>query len=497
MDHGGTRALTPVLIFVGTVVAVISSLGAPLVPAIAAQHRVPVTTAQWSLTITMLVGAVATPVLGRLGDGRHRRRVMLAILALVVLGSALAALPLPFGWLLAGRALQGFGLGLTPLAIATAQEALAGQRRERTAAALSITVVAGVGLGYPVTGLVAELGGVHAAFWFGAAISAVALAAAAAVLPSPEAATTSRLDVVGAALLGGGLAAAVFLLSEGELWGWGSARTLVLAGLAVLALVGWAGWELRADTPLVDVRLARGPLAATAHSAALLVGLGNYLLLASVALLAQTPTSTGYGFGASVVLSGLILLPFSAASVVAGWLTQWVIERAGPRPVLPGAGLVLGLAFVVFLLARGSLAGLFVAMAISGLGVGAAFAVLPGLVAAAVPAGETSSAMGLNQVLRYIGFALGSTLTATILSAATPVHAAAPTGRGYAIIAVVGLAVCLLTAVLTWLLPREPRGGERVGQSQPRRRSAIHSPPASNTMTSVLTTKPQCWPNPG
>src|SRR4051794_35299720 len=168
MDGGHSTALTPTLIFVGTVVAVISSLGAPLVPAIAAAHSVPVTTAQWSLTITMLVGAVATPVLGRLGDGRLRRRVMLAILGLVVLGSALAALPLSFGWLLAGRALQGFGLGLTPLAIATAQEALAGERGQRTAAGLSITVVAGVGLGYPLTGVVAELGGVHAAFWFGA-----------------------------------------------------------------------------------------------------------------------------------------------------------------------------------------------------------------------------------------------------------------------------------------------------------------------------------------
>jgi predicted exporter len=94
-------------------------------------------------------------------------------------------------------------------------------------------------------------------------------------------------------------------------------------------------------------------------------------------------------------------------------------------------------------------------------------------------------------VLRYIGFALGSTLTATILSAATPVHAAAPASRGYAVLAVVGLAVCLLTAVLTWLLPREPQSGERSGQSQPRRRSAIQSPPASTTMTSVLTTKPQ------
>jgi MFS family permease len=453
MGRHPARTLAPVLIFVGTVVAVISSLGAPLVPAIAAAHSVSVTTAQWSLTITMLVGAVATPVLGRLGDGRHRRRVMLAILGLVVLGSAMAALRLPFGWLLAGRALQGFGLGLTPLAIATAQESLAGEHGQRTAAALSITVVAGVGLGYPITGLVAELGGVHGAFWFGAAISAIALGAAAAVLPVSRAMTVSRLDVVGAVLLGSGLAAGVFVLSEGELWGWGSVRTLALTAIAVLALVGWVGWELRTDAPLVDVHLARGRPAATAHSAALLVGVGNYLLLSSVALLAQTPPSSGYGFGASVVVSGLVLLPFSAASVVAGRLTQWVVERAGTRAVLPGAALILEVAFVVFLIARGSLWELFVAMTVAGLGVGAAFAVLPRLVASAVPAGETSSAMGLNQVLRYVGYAAGSAATAAILAAASPAGSGTPSSHGYAEVAVVGCVLCLAMAVLTWLLP--------------------------------------------
>src|SRR3954462_14756959 len=157
------RVLVPVLIFLGTVVAVISSLGAPLVPSIAAAEHVQLSAAQWALTITLLVGAVATPVLGRLGDGPRRRAVMLGTLGIVVAGSALAALPLGFGWLLAGRGLQGFGLGLTPLAIATARDALTGQRSRSTIAALSVTVAAGVGLGYPLSGFIAEIGGVHSA----------------------------------------------------------------------------------------------------------------------------------------------------------------------------------------------------------------------------------------------------------------------------------------------------------------------------------------------
>src|SRR5215467_11114552 len=121
-------ALVPVLVFVGLVVAVVGSLGAPLVPAVARAAHVPLAAAQWSLTITLLVGAVTTPVLGRLGDGPRRRGAILAAVAVVVAGCVVAALPVGFGWLLAGRALQGVGLGLVPLAMATARDALPPRR---------------------------------------------------------------------------------------------------------------------------------------------------------------------------------------------------------------------------------------------------------------------------------------------------------------------------------------------------------------------------------
>ncbi|NEM04420.1 MFS transporter [Geodermatophilus normandii] len=444
------RALVPVLVFVGAVVAVISSLGAPLVPAIAATMGTSLPDAQWALTATLLVGAVATPVVGRLGDGPHRRRVVLVVLGVVTLGGVLAALPLGLGWLVAGRALQGLGLGLTPLAIATAREALAGQRARSTIAALSVTVVAGVGLGYPLAGLVAELGGVHAAFWAGTGVSLAALLASAAVLPPATTTRRSRLDVVGALLLGGGLAALLIALGEAGSWGWASPALWGLLGGAAVALACWAWWEWRTPSPLVDLRLARGRTALTAHVAALLVGLSNYLLLASVPVLAQSPVSGGAGFGTSIVVAGLVLLPFSAASVLGGRLARLLADRLGQHLVLPVASLVQCAAFVLFGLARTDLWQLFVVMGIAGLGVGASFAAFPALVVSAVPPSETGSATSLNQVLRYVGFALGSTLTATLLAAATP-EGGAPAAAGYTALAVVGAAVCVLTAVVCWL----------------------------------------------
>ncbi|MGY1779967.1 hypothetical protein [Geodermatophilus sp. SYSU D01036] len=127
---------------------------------------------------------------------------------------------------------------------------------------------------------------------------------------------------------------------------------------------------------------------------------------------------------------------------------------------------------MLFGLTRSDLWRLFAVMAVAGLGVGASFAAFPALVVAAVPPSETGSAMSLNQVLRYVGFALGSALTATLLGAATPGPGAAPGDSGYAAVAVVGLAVCgTTTAVVSWPAPGRAEGRPRESGTAPRRAS--------------------------
>lgn len=449
-----SRALVPALVFLGMVVAIVSSLGAPMIPTIAAAYSVPLADAQWSLTITMLVGAIATPTMGRLGDGPHRRRVIVAALAAVTLGGVLAALPLTFGALLLGRALQGTGLGLTPLAMAAARDALQGERGRSTVALLSITTVAGVGLGYPLTGLIADHLGFEAAFWFGAAVSGAALVMAARVLPSSTAREAPRLDWLGALLLAVALSSMLLALSRGEQWGWASARTLALFAIALVLGGAWVLHELRTPHPLVELRLVRNESVLAANATAVLASVGMYLLLATIVRFVQTPASAGYGFGATVVIAGLLLLPFSMASVASSRLAAFIAKRLAPILVLPIGCLIFVAAMGYFALERTSLVHIAVTMTIAGLGVGCTFAAMPGLIVRAVPPHETGSAMSFNQVLRYIGYSTGSALSATILEMHTPAGAALPTDGGYAAIAYVGCGLWLLSAIVSYIVPR-------------------------------------------
>ncbi len=459
------RALVPVLVFVGLLVAVVSSLGSPLIPTIASDYGVSLGAAQWSLTITLLVGAVSAPVVGRLGDGPRRLHVLLVALGALVVGSVLAALPTKiFVLLLIGRALQGIGLALLPLAMSVARDHLDPTRARSTLATLSVTAVVGVGLGYPLTGVIAEHLDFHAGFWMAAILGSVAMVLAAVVVPTSAHRPGQTFDLPGALLLGIGLAGLLVGISEGEEWGWTSPRLIGVIAASVLAIAVWIWHELSTKAALVDLRLMKHRTVLTSNVTGILAGVGMYMFMSMVIRYVQTPASTGYGLGASVVIAGLALLPLSAASFLASKIVVRINAWIRPERLLPLGSVAFAAALLIFATNRDHLWEIFLVMGIAGIGIGSSFAVMPRMIVTAVPASETSSALALNQVLRTVGFSIGSALSATILTAHTAAGNEFPDNSGYTVGAVVAISLCLLTALVSFVLPmRRLQAPERVG----------------------------------
>lgn len=440
------RLLVPSLVFIALVVAAVGSLGAPLITSVATTFHVSLAAAQWTLTLTLLSGAVATPLLGRLGAGPRRRGTIIATLAIVAAGSVLTVLPLPFGFLLAGRAAQGAGLGLTALMMGVARDHLDAERAPGVIALVSVASTIGIGVGYPLAGLLTEFGGVRAAYGLGVFVTAVALVAAVRAIPAPPPGRTARVDVPGALLLAGGLLALLVVISETSVWRHlGVAVPVAVLGAALLA--AWASHERRAAAPLVDVRLLAHRAVASANAAMLVGGVGMYLLLTLITRYAQTQHSAGYGFGLTTFAAGLVLVPFSAFGFAAGKVAQKAARRAGASLVLAGSAVVVLAAFVLFALARSALAEVLLAMAILGYGVGSFSAAMPSVILAVTPAGETSSAMSFNQVVRSVGFSVGSAIGGLILAAGTPAGGLFPADSAYTTAAWTGAAVLAVSAV--------------------------------------------------
>lgn len=449
-----SRLLVPSVVFIALVLAVVGSVGAPLITSVATTFGVPLASAQWTLTIPLLSGAIATPLLGRLGAGPHRRGTVLVTLAVVVAGSALTVLPLSFVWLLIGRGAQGIGLGLIALMMGVARDHLPEDRGTATIALVSVSSTIGVGVGYPLAGLLTELGGVRTAYGLGLFGTAVAFLVALRNIPASPAGRSARVDVPGALLLGGGLFLVLLLASETRLWNRHLGLTVTLAVLAALLLCIWIVSERRSAAPFVDIRLLRHRAVAGANAAMLVGGIGMYLLLTLITRYAQTPSSAGYGFGLTTFVAGLVLVPFSVLGFVAGRLTPRLRKRMGAPVLLAGSAIVVLGAFVFFAVARSNLTELLVAMAILGFGVGSFSAAMPAVILAAIPKSETSSAMSFNQVVRSVGFSFGSAVCGLVLAAGTDTGELFPTDGAYTTAALIGVAAMVVAAITSIAVAR-------------------------------------------
>ena len=454
-----TALLVPTLVFVGLLVAIVSSLGAPLVPTIAQVDHVSLSTAQWVLTAALLTGALATPIMGRLADGARQRDVIVVTLAIVFAGCVLSAVATSFVVLVVGRGLQGVGLGLLPVNMAIARRNLDKQKAARAIATLSVSTAIGAGLGYPLPAVVAQLFDIHAAYWFGAFIVACALACAVVVLPARTEATSLPFDGAGAVLLSLAVTGVSVVLSEGGDWGWSSLRTMGIIAACVMLIAVWVPHELRSDHPLVNLHHLRNRSVLMADVAGFLMSVSMYLVVPIVVEFIQIPTSSGFGFGASVIVSGFVLTPLSLGTFLASRLLLPYERRFGVRSMIPLGALVFAAASTYFALEHGSLWQAFVAMGIVGLGIGLTFAAMPGFIIRAVPQAETGSATGFYQVLRNIGLSVGSAFGAAVLLSYTSHGQTFPDLEGFRVALLISAGLGLLTALLAFVLPGHATAG--------------------------------------
>ena len=130
-------AVTALLSLAGLVVALQTTLVVPLLPNLPGILDVSDGDATWLVTITLLTGAVATPIVSRTADMYGKRRMMILSLSMMVLGSLIAAFGGTYVAVLVGRRFQGYSSALIPVAMAVLRDACNRCPEARTGAAVS------------------------------------------------------------------------------------------------------------------------------------------------------------------------------------------------------------------------------------------------------------------------------------------------------------------------------------------------------------------------
>lgn len=417
----------------------------------------------WTVTGFLVVAAVSTPLLARLGDEHGRARVLLVTLGVFLGGCIGAALAWDIWSLIAFRAVQGVSGAVFPLAFAIIKEQVTPRL---------------VGLGM---GLIASIGGVGGALglllggvileylswrWlFGAAalVTAVAALAVRGLVSTSGSRAKARIDVLGAILLSSGLAVLLVTLTKGPDFGWASGRTLGLICAALGLLAVWVLVERHVDEPLVDVRMLVGRTVLFTNIASMVAGFGMFATFVVIPQLVETPRGLAadvaalvdYGFNGTPTTTGLLIVPASAALVLASLLAGSLGQRVPAARLFVGGMVVLGAGTALLALWHTSEWQVAAAMGLFGVGIGSVLSLAPRLITEAVRSEELAVATGMNAVLRMVGHVLGGQAAAAILASSTIAETSVPTSDAFTIVFWLSAAAALAAAgAATFMTPR-------------------------------------------
>jgi EmrB/QacA subfamily drug resistance transporter len=361
-----------------------------------------------SVGVLMLTGAVV-------GDRLGRRRMFVAGLLLFSAASAAAALAPSAGWLIAARAIQGAGAALImPLSLTLLSAAFPPNHRGAAIGAWSAIIGTAVAIGPLVGGAIVEGFSWRWIFWINVPIGLLAAVLSARTLA--ESFGTSRpLDPAGLTLASAGLLGLVWAIVRGNEAGWSGTETIIPGLFGMSLLAGFAWWQRRTDHPMLPPALVARPRFIAANAAAFLMSAGLWCAAFLVPQYLQT------ALGHSVLEAGLLMLPWTAVTIVITPLAGLLADRLGNRPLIAsGLGLqAVGFAWLALAASPSTpYAELLGPFLLAGIGISLVFPGVANAVVGTEPTGELGLASAINSSLREIGGAFGVAVAVATFTAA-------------------------------------------------------------------------------
>ncbi|TQF73461.1 MFS transporter [Rhodococcus spelaei] len=348
----------------------------------------------WIITSFLLVGAVSSPLIGKLADTHGKRKLLLWCVALAAVGALVSALAPTFGIVVAGWALTGFLSPCLFLVYSLIRDVYP-PRTVTMAVSISTTGMGLIAIPAPFfTGWIIDHFGFRGVFWFFVIGLSVLTVLIRATTEESPVRLRSRIDLIGATLLGAGLGGLLLAISFGPDWGWAAPSTLAFLAGGLAFMVAWFASARMLRDPVINLSiLAQHPVAMTSLSSGLAwAAMAAFVMLLPLMVMTPGDIGLGYGFGADASEFAWFNAPEAAMTLVGGFIVGGLAPRIRPKLMLVAGLAVLATASLLLAVSHDSKAIVIVLAALVGLGGGMAYAATPNLLIEAVPPQQLATA---------------------------------------------------------------------------------------------------------
>jgi EmrB/QacA subfamily drug resistance transporter len=367
----------------------------------------------WAFTAYLLTATISGPLYGKLSDLFGRRIVFMTGVSVFLLGSVLCAISGEMWQFIAFRGIQGLGAGaLFPVSLAIIGDIFAPSERGKYQGFFGAVFGISFLIGPAIGGILTDNVGWHWIFLVNVPLGLVVLFVIWRTLPTRiESGVERTLDYLGAAVFVAALVPILIGLTNKQAGDWSDPQVggLVSLGLGLAAVFIWV--ESRAKEPILPLALFRIRAFTASVFAMFFAAMGFFAAVVFMPRWYQVVQ------GSSATESGYQILPLLGGLVVSAIVSGQLVARTGRYKSIIFVALLF-LAVGLFLLTNlrtesdGALVWLW--MAITGLGIGPAFAVFTLAVQNNVPSVELGTATSSLTLFQQLGGTVGLAISGSI-----------------------------------------------------------------------------------
>ena len=390
--------------FSGLLIIYVETMIVPAIPIFITFFHSTYSNVSWILTAYIISGTVSAAIFGKVADIVGKKKVFLILGIIYTIAISFGGFTRTLDELIAVRAVQGLGFGMIPIAFAIINDVVPREKLALAQGIMSATFAIGSGIGLVLGSYITETLGWQWDFHTAIPVAVILLILVFIFIRENTVTGKQKIDFAGVAMLGGGLVALIFALSEGQHYGWYSYLIIGLFITALVLFTVFAYFESHYKYAFINMKLLKKRNIFLSNIVGLFAMAAMYFLFFTVPTLLQDPAPSG--FGKTVFDSGLILFPATVMNVVFAPVAARVIRKRGPRlSILMGLTVDI-IGFGLLYLYRATIPEILLDTIFVGAGISMMLVGIINVLLTSTPRENAGEATGMNTVFRDIGMSI-------------------------------------------------------------------------------------------